>query len=198
VVHERKIAGLTEVQSRLPRFPDGAPPDGPRIRDLVTRVVAVLALIVTAAYLLWRAVATVDLALWWLSIPLYVLELHAAVGLGLYTFSLWDVHAGPRARPVRESPLRVAVLIPTWNEPPEVLAPTIAAAVALQPVHETWVLDDGDRPHIARLAGDLGARYLRRSDRRHARPATSTMLSTSSRRTSWRCWTPTMSPDPTS
>jgi cellulose synthase (UDP-forming) len=50
-----------------------------------------------------------------------------------------------------------------------VLAPTIAAAVALQPVHETWVLDDGDRPHIAGLAGDLGARYLRRSDRSHAK-----------------------------
>lgn len=170
VVHERDVVGgLTEAQSRLPRFPDGATPDGPRIRDLATRAVAVLALTATAVYLVWRAVATIDLAVWWLSIPLYVLELHAAVGLGLYTFSLWDVHAGPRARPVRESPLRVAVLIPTWNEPPEVLAPTIAAAAALQPVHETWVLDDGDRPHIARLASDLGARYLRRTDRSHAK-----------------------------
>ena len=169
MVHERDVVVPTEAQLRLPRFPDGASSDSPRILDLVTRAVAVLALIVTAAYLVWRAVATVDLAVWWLSIPLYVLELHAAVGLGLYTFSLWDVHAGPRARPVRESRLRVAVLIPTWNEPPEVLAPTIAAAVALQPVHETWVLDDGDRPHVARLAGDLGARYLRRPDRSHAK-----------------------------
>jgi cellulose synthase (UDP-forming) len=170
VVDERDVVdGLTEVQSRLPRFPDGATPDGSRIRDHASRAVAVLALTATATYLVWRAVATIDLAVWWLSIPLYVLELHAAVGLGLYTFSLWDVHAGPRTRPVRESPLRVAVLIPTWNEPPQVLAPTIAAAVALQPVHETWVLDDGDRPHIARLAGDLGARYLRRPDRSHAK-----------------------------
>ena len=169
-MHERDaVGGLTEVQSRLPWFPDGATPGGPRIRDLVTRAVAVLALTATAAYLGWRAVATIDPAVWWVSIPLYVLELHAALGLGLYTFSLWDVHAGPRARPVRETSLRVAVLIPTWNEPPEVLAPTIAAAVALQPVHETWVLDDGDRPHVARLAGDLGARYLRRSERSHAK-----------------------------
>jgi cellulose synthase (UDP-forming) len=169
-VHERKVVGeLTEVQSRLPRFPDGAPADGPRARDLVTRAVAVLALTATAVYLGWRAVATIDLAVWWLSIPLFALELHAAVGLGLYTFSLWDLNAGPRVQPVRETALRVAVLVPTWNEPPEVLAPTIAAAVALQPVHETWVLDDGDRPHVARLAGDLGARYLRRSDRSHAK-----------------------------
>jgi cellulose synthase (UDP-forming) len=131
--------------------------------------VAVLALTVTTVYLVWRVAVTVDLAVWWLSVPLYLLELHAAAGLGLYVFSLWDVHAGPRTRPVRETPLRVAVLIPTWNEPPEVLAPTIAAAVALQPVHETWVLDDGNRPHIAGLAADLGARYLRRPDRRHAK-----------------------------
>jgi Glycosyl transferase family 2 len=170
VVDEREVVGgLTEVQSRLPRFPDGRPQDGPHVRELVTHAVAVLALTATATYLAWRVVVTIDLAVWWLSIPLYVLELHAAVGLGLYTFSLWDMHAGPRAGPVRESPLRVAVLIPTWNEPPEVLAPTIAAAIALQPVQETWVLDDGDRPHIARLAGDLGARYLRRSDRSHAK-----------------------------
>jgi cellulose synthase (UDP-forming) len=131
--------------------------------------VAVLALLVTAAYLVWRAVATIDPRVWWLSIPLYLLELHAAVGLGLYVFSLWDVNAGPVARPVRETDLRVAVLIPTWNEPEEVLAPTVAAAAALQPAHETWVLDDGDRPQVARLAADLGARYLRRPDRRHAK-----------------------------
>jgi cellulose synthase (UDP-forming) len=169
-VHERNaVGGLTGVQSRLPQFPDSATPDGPRIRDLTTRAVAVLALTVTTVYLVWRVTATLDLAVWWLSIPLYVLELHAALGLGLYTFSLWDVHAGPTARPVHESSLRVAVLIPTWNEPPEVLAPTIAAAVALQPAHETWVLDDGDRPEVARLGADLGARYLRRPDRRHAK-----------------------------
>ena len=100
-MHEHKVVGeLAEVHSRLPRFPDGTSPDGPPIRDLATRAVAVLALTATAVYLGWRAVATIDPAVWWLSIPLFVLELHAAVGLGLYTFSLWDMHAGPSSRPV--------------------------------------------------------------------------------------------------
>jgi len=170
MVHERDVVGgLTGAQSRLPSFPGGAIADGSRLRDLATRAVAVLALTVTAIYLAWRTFATIDLAVWWLSLPLYLLELHAALGLGLYAFSLWDVHAQARARPVHETGLRVAVLIPTWNEPPEVLAPTITAAVALRPGHETWVLDDGNRPHIARLAADLGARYLRRADRSHAK-----------------------------
>jgi Glycosyl transferase family 2 len=153
----------------FPVFPEGEAGGDSRARERVIRVATVAALLVTVAYLGWRAVVTVDPAVWWLSVPLYLLELHAAVGLGLYAFSLWDVGSGPRARPVTETRLRVAVLIPTWNEPPEVLAPTIAAAVALRPAHETWVLDDGDRPHIAELAADLGARYLRRDDRSHAK-----------------------------
>src|SRR6266545_455082 len=111
-------------------------------------VAAVVALTVSAVYLGWRAAATIDLSVWWLSLATYLLELHAVVGLGLYAFSLWNLGAGPRARPARKTPLRVAVLIPTWSEPSEVLAPTIAAAVALRPAHETWVLDDGD--HVAR------------------------------------------------
>src|SRR6266545_52176 len=132
-------------------------------------VAAVVALTVSAVYLGWRAAATIDLSVWWLSLATYLLELHAVVGLGLYAFSLWNLGAGPRARPARKTPLRVAVLIPTWSEPSEVLAPTIAAAVALRPAHETWVLDDGDRPQVARLAADLGARYLRRRDRGNAK-----------------------------
>jgi cellulose synthase (UDP-forming) len=166
----RNVAGgISEARPRLPSFPDGTIPDGSRARELAARTVAVLALAVTATYLIWRAAATVDLRVWSLSIPVYLLELHAAVGLVLYPFSLWDVRAGPRAQPVRETPMRVAVLIPTWNEPSGVLAPTIAAAVALRLAHQTWVLDDGDRPEIARLAADLGARYLRRPDRSHAK-----------------------------
>jgi len=50
-----------------------------------------------------------------------------------------------------------------------VLLPTIAAAVALEPAHETWVLDDGDRPDVELLARRLGAHYLRRPTHEHAK-----------------------------
>ena len=52
-------------------------------------------------------------------------------------------------------PGSVLVIIPTYNEPAEVLLPTIAAAVALQPAHETWVLDDGNRPEVQALARQI-------------------------------------------
>ena len=40
------------------------------------------------------------------------------------------------------------------------IAPTIAAACDLEPAHETWVLDDGDRPWVAELCEAYGARYV--------------------------------------
>ena len=137
-------------------------------RLLLIRSVAIAALLVTAAYLGWRAAATMNLDAWWIAVPMLVLEVHAAIGLGLFTFSLWDVDRRPPRRLLGGTPT-IAVLIPTYNEGPEILIPTIAAAVALQPAHETWVLDDGERAEIEELAGSLGARYLARPTHEHAK-----------------------------
>jgi cellulose synthase (UDP-forming) len=124
---------------------------------------------VTAAYLTWRVGWTIDPAVPWLSVALVVLEIHAALGLVLFTFSLWDVDRRPASRDVTRSKGRIAVLLPTYNEGLEVLTPTIAAAVAMRLSHETWVLDDGDRPDVATLARSLGARYLTRPTHEHAK-----------------------------
>jgi cellulose synthase (UDP-forming) len=127
-----------------------------------------LALAATAAYLGWRALATLNLDAWYLAVPMLAFEVHAAVGLGLFTFSLWDVDRRPARRPLSRVP-SIAVVIPSYNEGPEILVPTIAAAVALEPAHETWVLDDGERPEVERLAAALGARYLARPTHEHAK-----------------------------
>ncbi len=122
------------------------PPDGAR-RLFLIRVVAVVALGATGVYLGWRATSTLNLDAWYLAVPMLVLEVHAAIGLGLFAFSLWDVDRRPPRRALRRLP-SIAVVIPTYNEGPEILLPTIAAAVAMEPGHETWVLVDGERPEI--------------------------------------------------
>ena len=137
-------------------------------RRFLIRTVAVAALAITTAYLAWRTLHTVNLDAWFVALPLLILEIHAALGLGLFTFSLWDVDRRPEPGPVPVS-LKVAVLVPTYNEGTEILVPTVAAAMSLEPAHETWVLDDGDRPEIARMAEALGARYLARPDHNHAK-----------------------------
>ena len=154
----------------LPAFPGGGlPTPEPAWVTLLIRSLALVALAVSLLYLLWRALYTVDLAVWWVAVPFLGLEMHAVVSLALFTFSLWDIQAQPPARLVTTTAERVAVLIPTYNESREILLPAIAAAVALRPAHETWVLDDGHRPWVAELAAQLGARYLARPDHTHAK-----------------------------
>lgn len=145
------------------------PPPSSRLATLAIRAITLVALVATAGYLAWRISFTVDLAVWWVSVPLIVLEIHAAVGLVLFAFSLWDVDRRPVVEDVTTTSNRVAVLIPTYNESLEILTPTIAAAIAMRVDHETWVLDDGDRPAVAALARALGARYLTRPEHQHAK-----------------------------
>ncbi len=138
-----------------------------RARQRAVHLSALLALTVSVAYLVWRVGWT--LGTWWIAIPLWLLEAHAVLGLGLYTFSLWDLDSVTPAAPVTVTDERVAVLITTFDEPREVLLPTIATAVALAPVHETWVLDDGAREWVRELASTLGARYHARTTHENAK-----------------------------
>jgi cellulose synthase (UDP-forming) len=162
-------AELGETPTPASVFRDGSqpPPESHAVR-LEIRAVALLAIAATMAYLAWRLTGTINLASWWVAIPMFVVELHNAFGLVLYTVALWSLDSNVSSA-VTMRRRKVAILIPTYNEPVEVLLPTIAASVALQPEHETWVLDDGRREEIARLAGVLGARYLSRPDNRHAK-----------------------------
>lgn len=145
------------------------PAEESRTRRRFIRVVALGAIAVTLVYLIWRTLFTLNLSAWWVAIPLLLLEFHALVGLGLFTFSLWDVDSLPASPKVGKTNHRLAVLIPTYNESEEVLLPTVAAAVAMELPHETWVLDDGDRGSVKQLAEALGAQYLARPGHDHAK-----------------------------
>jgi cellulose synthase/poly-beta-1,6-N-acetylglucosamine synthase-like glycosyltransferase len=142
-------------------------PERPSRRRSI-QLVAVIALLASTAYVTWRVAFTLSADLW-ISIPLWLLELHAALSLALFVFSLWDLDRQTIPAQVERTDLRVGVLIPTYNEPMEVLFPTVAAAVALQPEHETYVLDDGQRLWVRAMAASLGAQYLTRDDRAHAK-----------------------------
>ncbi len=151
-------------------FPQSAMPvPESEISKRWTQAVTLLALLLSVAYLSWRALETVNLAVWWISIPLLLLEAYAVGGLALFSTSLWDLDWQVPTTKRSRTYFRVAVLIPTYNEPEQILLPTIAAAVSMRLRHETWVLDDGDRLEVARLAGRLGAHYLTRPSHENAK-----------------------------
>ncbi len=148
--------------------PSGLPPETPS-RKLLIRTVALVAIVASLVYLTWRIGWTLNLEQWWISLPLLIVEIHIVISLGLLTISLWSIDSLPPAKPVSSTTMKVAVLIPTYNEDIPVLLPTIAAALAIEIPHETWVLDDGQRPDVRELAEQLGASYLTRPDNEHAK-----------------------------
>ncbi|MEM9608304.1 MAG: glycosyltransferase [Actinomycetota bacterium] len=131
--------------------------------------VALAALISSVVYLTWRLLFT--LGPLWLGIPLLLLEVHALLSLALFTFSLWDLRSwtGNAGRQPIPNDLRVAVLITTYDEPEEVLLPTIAGAIALPEIHRTLVLDDGNRGWVSDLCQRLGAQHVTRPDNTDAK-----------------------------
>ncbi len=123
-------------------------------------------------YLAWRITATLPAGGWnrtaaWILIAFEAIPLFE---LTIRTVTLWNIDTGRPERITEKKPgFRAAVFIPTYNEPAEVIAPTIAASCRLQPEHQTWVLDDGDRPWVEELCAQYGARYVRREVHDHAK-----------------------------
>jgi cellulose synthase (UDP-forming) len=131
---------------------------------------ALLALLAGSAYLGWRWGWTLRWDTIWLGGPLLVAETWALAAVALFVFSSWRLTA--RSPSGTRHGASVAILVPTYNEPEDVLRATVLGALSVRhrPTPTVWVLDDGDRPWVADLCRQLGARYLvRPAPREHAK-----------------------------
>ncbi len=141
----------------------------------LARVGGLVALLSLLGYLTWRVLATVPQtgATRWAAWLLIAFEAVPIVGAVAKLVGTWTTTAPtvPPLAPGAGAPhgMRVAVLVPTYNEPAEIVGPTVAAACRLEPAHETWVLDDGDRPWLEEMCAALGARYVTRPEHQHAK-----------------------------
>lgn len=104
--------------------------------------------------------------------PIISTLLLAAEGFGLlslvlHVFTVWTL---VERRPPRPRDGATAdIFITTWNEPVEMLRNTLLAAKQVRLARHVWLLDDGDRAEMRALADSLGAKYLSRTDRSHAK-----------------------------
>jgi cellulose synthase (UDP-forming) len=148
---------------------DAVPEPESARRVAVVRAVAIAAVLATWVYLAWRVLTTLpDGAALWIGVPFLALELYGGVALVLFVMTTWDV--SPAAvPPVTGPPPTVTVLVATYNEHLDVLLPTVAACLAMDGDHETWVLDDGDRLEVEEMVTALGARYVSRPEHDHAK-----------------------------
>jgi len=133
--------------------------------DRVRRA-ALLAVIVLTSYVVVRLIFTREGAQpvsFWM---LFIAELMSLLSLALFTYEAWSIPPVSTPEPLD---VDTDIVIATYNEPVDILEPTIVASLRVEGVRHVWVLDDGRRSEIKDLCADLGARYLVRDDNRHAK-----------------------------
>lgn len=124
------------------------------------QLLAAVYVITATAYLAWRT-QTLNPEATIFSWLVYGAEFYGVVTMFLLLFMCWRL-----TRPVVTDPpdgLTIDVLVPSYDEPAEVVRRTLLAATRMAYPHQTWLLDDGNRPEMQALAERLGCRYLARS-----------------------------------
>ena len=134
---------------------------------MLLRTLATVALLWAAAYLIWRFGWSAQGSNPILFVMLLLTEVYGVWALGTMAWYSWSHRAAerPPATPGR----KVDVYVCTYDEPVEVVAATLAGCRALTYPHTTWLLDDGRRPEMEKLAKIASARYLTRPDNSHAK-----------------------------
>lgn len=148
------------------------------IRTHLTLIFMILlSSIISARYLWWRWTETLndDTTLGLIcSLLLVLAETYAFVVMILAYFQVvWVLDRKPVPMPsdMRTWPT-VDLLIPTYNEPLDVVKPTVLGAQSLDWPQEKLrisLLDDGSRPEFERFAKAVGINYITRKTHEHAK-----------------------------
>ncbi|CAA7621919.1 glycosyltransferase [Magnetospirillum sp. SS-4] len=162
----------------------GALPGLPRNENWARSLVAGLIVATAARYLLWRYTRTIpdlDAGIGTFAWAWFCLLAETAAFVELVTFMLVlsrtsnrtpeaDRHQARLQAMLVDALPAVDVFIPTYNEGPEVVERSILGALSMDyPKLTVWVLDDGGRDWLREFCDRHGARYLRRTERNHAK-----------------------------
>lgn len=142
-----------------------------------TLAIAILSLLVSTRYIVWRTTSTLEFDSpigFFLGTGLYLAELYAWIILVLgFLQTSWQL---PRPVVEPEGPPEewptVDVYVPTYNETLEIVANTVYAAMDMDyPADRfrVFILDDGRRPEFQAFARQAGCGYLTRADNLHAK-----------------------------
>ena len=165
---------ITAKHERFAAWSDLLSPPHAETRSVAwrARIGGLIAILGLLSYVTWRVTSTIPDhgAARAVGLLLLTFETVPIIPLCLRLFTLWSLDATPPPRAgVDEVYGPAVVFVPTYNEPASVLGPTVAAACQLKPAHETWVLDDGDRPWVREMCETYGARYVQRAVHDHAK-----------------------------
>ncbi|PKL23014.1 MAG: cellulose synthase [Spirochaetae bacterium HGW-Spirochaetae-3] len=130
-------------------------------RRRIFRIISVLTIGAGYQYLVWRYAFSLNLDALWLSIPFVLAETYGILDMTLFLLMMWKRRERVSLPPPSEA--SVDVFITTYNEDPALVERTAAAACAIRwPDKRVFILDDGSRPGIEKMAERLGCGYIAR------------------------------------
>lgn len=138
-----------------------------QLKLAATRLAMVLATAFTARYFYWRVSNTLNPVARVFFYAFLVAEALSFLESLFFYFIAWSPTRYARPRTLIGK--SVDIFIPTYNEPVELLRETVVCAVNVKYPHITYVLDDGNREEVRRLAEEFNCIYLARTDRAHAK-----------------------------
>jgi cellulose synthase (UDP-forming) len=136
---------------------------------LLLRIVALATVILGVNYVAWRWLASINWDAWWIAVPLVIAETYSLIDVGLFALTMWRARERPAPPPPLEG-VTADVFIATYNEPVDLVATTARAARDIRYPHQTYILDDGDRPEMRAAAAELGVGYITRGREWKNRP----------------------------
>lgn len=148
-------APVPSASGRIRHVPFRAPA-GSRL-DSAGRILALLAIVHTPYYLVWRSMTLNPSALWF-SVPVLAAEALAAVLAGMVVFERWRMSS--RAQVAAPRRRAVDVYVVARDEPLDAVRRSALAARALTYPHRTWLLDGERRPEVRAMARELGVDHV--------------------------------------
>ncbi len=138
-------------------------------RLCVVRCLALLVVAFGGTYMVWRWSSTIAWDAWWIAIPLVLAETYSLSESVLYGVTMWNSRRRPEPPPAPPG-RTVDVYIATYNEPLDIVLTSAIAARDMTYPHQTWILDDGNRPEFAQAAKQIGVGYIVRGPDWDGRP----------------------------
>lgn len=148
------------------------------IKSRVTLLLLIfISLMISSRYIWWRSTTTVILEVPSTAIPALLLlaaEIYSFAVMVLSYFQVsWVLERDPYPLPADPATWpTVDVMIPTYNEPMEVVQPCLLAALDLDWPREklkVHLLDDGSRPEFEEYCKSIGVNYIKRAEHNHAK-----------------------------
>jgi cellulose synthase (UDP-forming) len=136
----------------------------------LTQTAAAGALVWGLGYLVWRVGWSGSGIPGWLFWPLVGAEWFGWTSLVTYAWLAWRVPTIARPPTAHDAVRHVVdVFVCTYDEPADVVEPTLIGCAAIRGPHTTFLLDDGRQGEMRALAQRYGAVYITRADNAHAK-----------------------------